>query len=79
MIRNATMAERGQIQRDALDALAKVPADLAGKCEMRKVSLKGIDAALRECAAAGTPIPDEIQCLAGLQKIQYVLAYPEQK
>ncbi len=78
MIRNATVAERGQIQRDALDALAKVPADLAGKCQTRKVSLKGIDAALRECAAAGTPIPDAVQCLAGLQKIQYVFACPEQ-
>lgn len=78
MIRNATLAERGQIQREAMEAIAKVPAGMAGKCEMRKVSLKRLDAALRECAATGTPIPDAIQCLAGLQQIKYVLACPEQ-
>ena len=78
MIRNATVAERGQIQREVLEAIAKVPAEMAGRCEMRKISLKGLDAALRECAAAGNAVPDEIQCLAGLQQIHYVLAYPEQ-
>lgn len=78
MIRNATVAERGQLQREVLDAIADVPGDMAGKCEMRKVSLKRLDAALRECAATGTAVPDAILCLAGLQQIQYVLAYPEQ-
>ena len=78
MISNATVAERGQIQRAALEAIAKVPADMAGQCEMRKVSLKRLDAALRECAATGTAIPDAILGLAGLQQIKYVLAYPEE-
>ncbi len=78
MIRNATLAERGQIQREAMEAITKVPAGMAGKCEMRKVSLKRLDAALRECAATGTAVPDAILCLAGLQQIKYVLAYPEQ-
>ncbi|MHB8902254.1 MAG: DUF1598 domain-containing protein [Thermoguttaceae bacterium] len=77
MIQNISIAERGQIQREVLDALAKVPADLSEKCQTRKVSLKRLDAALRECAASGKAVPDEIQCLAGLQQIQYVLAYPE--
>jgi uncharacterized protein DUF1598 len=77
-ISNATVAERGQLHQEVLDAIAKVPAGMAGKCEMRKVSLKRLDAALRECAATGTAVPDAIQCLAGLQQIQYVLAYPEQ-
>ncbi len=78
MISNATVTERGKIRQAALDAMAEVPADLTGKCEMRKVSLKRLDAALRECAATGTAIPDAVQCLAGLQQIKYVLAYPEQ-
>ncbi len=78
MISNATVAERGQLQREVLEAIADVPADMAGKCEMRKVSLKRLDAVLRECAATGTAVPDAIQCLAGLQQIRYVLAYPEQ-
>lgn len=78
VISNATVAERGQIQRAALEAIAKVPADLAKQCQMRKVSLKRLDAALRECASTGTAVPDAIQCLAGLQQIKYVLAYPEE-
>ena len=77
-ISSATIAERGQIQREALEAMAKVPAEMMGACEMRKVSLKRLDAALRECAANGAPVPDAIQCLAGLQQIKYVLAYPEE-
>ena len=78
MISNATVAERGQIQRAALEAIAKVPAEMAGKCEMRKVSLKRLDAVLRECAATGNAVPDAVQCLAGLQQIKYVLALPEE-
>ncbi len=78
MIQNATVAERGVLRQAVLEAISKVPADMAGKCEMRKVSLKRLDAVLRECAATGTAVPDAIQCLAGLQQIQYVLAYPEQ-
>ncbi len=78
MIRNLTVAERGEIQREVLKAIAEVPAEMAGKCEMRKVSLKRLDAALRESAATGKAVPDEIQCLAGLQQVHYVLAYPEE-
>lgn len=77
-IRNITAAERGQIQREVAEAIAKVPAEMVGKCEMRKVSLKRLDAALRDCATTGNAVSDEIQCLAGLQEIHYVLAYPEQ-
>lgn len=46
--------------------------------ELRKVSLKAVEAALRE--AAGKPVsqlPDEIKYLAGIQRIQFVLLYPE--
>jgi len=78
MIRNATVVEKGQFQQAVLDAIADAPADMTGQCETRKVSLKRLDAALRECAAAGTAVPDEIGCLAGLQGIRYVVALPEQ-
>ncbi len=78
MIRNATVAEKGQFQQAVLDAIDDVPADMAEQGEMRKVSLKRLDAALRDCAARGTAVPDEIRCLAGLQGIRYVVALPEQ-
>jgi len=78
MIRNATLAERGELRETIRKALQQVPAELNGRAEIRKVSLKRLDAALRQSAASAAPIPDAVQCLAGLQQIRYVVAYPEQ-
>ena len=47
--------------------------------EMRKISLRRVEAALEECAKNNKPIPDAIKYLAGLQRIHYVFVYPEQK
>jgi hypothetical protein len=46
--------------------------------ELRKVSLKAIEAELRKLGAHNVlELPDEIRYLAGIQRIQYVLLYPE--
>ena len=58
-------------------ALAEVPADLEPFTELRAVSLRQIEAAVAKCTADGQPIPDEIKYLAGLQRVEYVLVYPE--
>lgn len=47
--------------------------------ELRKISLKAIDAAIRNSNSNRVvDLPDEIKYLAGIQRIQYVLLYPEQ-
>lgn len=46
--------------------------------ELRKVSLKAIEAELQKLGNHSvTELPDEIRYLAGLQRIQFVLLYPE--
>ena len=52
-------------------------ADLTQPTELRKVSLRALQAALKESLDSGKPIADEMRFLAGLQSIRYVFAYPE--
>jgi hypothetical protein len=73
-------------QTDALGALAKlrvqdlekIPGDLNAAVEMRKISLRRLEAVLDDCAQNNKPIPDAIKYLAGLQHVRYVFVYPEQ-
>lgn len=59
-------------------ALGKADADMQKPGALRKVSLRKLEAALADHLNKGTPIPDELKLLAGLQKIQYVFVYPEE-
>jgi hypothetical protein len=60
-------------------SLEKIPGDLNAAVEMRKISLRRLEDALEECTKNNKPIPDAIKYLAGLQRIQYIFVYPEQK
>lgn len=74
-------AERDQVHklRDLrAKALAEVPGDLRAPAELRKISLRGLMAVIDECRVNNRPLPDEVTCLAGLQRIHYVFVYPEQ-
>jgi hypothetical protein len=74
-------------QTDALGELAKLrtaaagktPEELKGLAEMRKVSLRGLEEAIDNCAKNHQPLPGEIKYLAGLQRIRYIFVYPEEK
>lgn len=46
--------------------------------KLRKVSLRRLEEAVQKSIAAGDPIPEEMQVLAGLQKIQYIFIIPEE-
>src|SRR5262249_42799737 len=72
--------------RKELEALKKqvrdhVPADLNQFAPLRRVSLRGLEAAIAEHRAqhGNAPLPEAIQFLAGLQQIKYVLVYPEEQ
>jgi hypothetical protein len=47
--------------------------------KLRKISLRQLEEVLKSCAAQKKPLPDSVKYLAGLQRIQYVLVYPEQQ
>lgn len=57
------------------------PADgeLNAATEMRKISLRQLELAIQDSLVKGEPLSEEIQFLAGLQRIQYILVYPEQQ
>lgn len=63
-----------QLRKD-LDA---PQAELTAPVEMRKISLRQLEAAIQDAITNNLgQLPEEIQYLAGLQRIQYVLVYPE--
>jgi hypothetical protein len=57
-------------------ALEGLPGDLRKKVPLRKVALSRLEKALAKHAADGRGIPDEIEKLAGLTRVQYVFVYP---
>ena len=77
MLDDATVVQRDKLRKEILESLDAVPAGLGKAVETRKVSLKKLEAAIKDCARTGKPLPDEIQYLAGLQHVRYVLVYPE--
>jgi hypothetical protein len=62
-------------RRAALQGLA---GDVNQPSRLRKVSLRRLDALLAQHASQNKPLPPEVLYLAGLQRIEYVFAYPEQ-
>ncbi|MFM8415618.1 MAG: DUF1598 domain-containing protein [Planctomycetota bacterium] len=59
--------------RAAVEAL---PGDLRKTVPLRKVALSRLEAELAKRVADGRGVPDELEKLAGLTRIQYVFIYP---
>lgn len=79
----ASPQEARELRQALVDAVANADSrqnqDLRKPTELRKVSLRRLQAAIAERLAAGQPLTDEIDCLAGLQNIRHVFVYPEQQ
>jgi len=73
-------AEAGDIaalrdaRRAALDGSSE---DISRRSTLRKVSLSKLNAILERYASQNEPLPADVLCLAGLQRIEYAFAYPE--
>jgi len=78
LIENAGREAEGKLSEVRNQILKNVPADFKAAAPLRKISLRGLEAAIRE-SLSGKPLPEELLVLGGLQQIRYVLAYPEQK
>jgi hypothetical protein len=79
ILNNAKRDDMGQLAKLRRQAMTKVPGELNAAVPMREISLRRLEAAIDECAKNDKPLPDEIKYLAGLQHIQYVFVYPDQK
>ena len=73
-----TELDAKKLDQIRLKAIDKAPADLEQWTDLRAVSLKQIEAKLAAARKANQPIPEEVRYLAGLQRVQFVLVYPEQ-
>ena len=70
---------RAEVLEARRKAMQSAPGDMSQPTKLRMVSLRKLDEAIKQCAESGKPLPDEIRYLAGLQRVQYVFVYPDQK
>lgn len=70
-----------KLLRDELTKVVKkAPAGLNEPTELRMISLKAVSEALAKAGVKSTAdLPQDLQCLAGIQRIQYIFVYPEQR
>jgi hypothetical protein len=71
-------ADHNGLRQYWLDNLQPIEGDLNQPAKLRKISLRGIEAALAEIVRTNGRLPDELRFLAGLQRVEYVFVYPEQ-
>lgn len=73
------VAETAQLQQAWQAGLQPVPGELDRLVDLRFVSLKALDAEVGRASAAGEAPADAVRFLAGLQRVRYVLVYPERQ
>jgi hypothetical protein len=78
VVSNAEVGELKELQAAWEKGLEDVPADLEAQTDLRFVSLRQLEAQVAEASQAGMPLPDAVRFVAGLQRVKYVLVYPEQ-
>ena len=79
VVQNVSPDAVGALAQAWARALGGTPLEIDTFSPMRKVSLRGLEAVLRECIEQNKPIPHEVMYLAGLQRIRYVFVYPEEQ
>ena len=79
VVSNPQAGEMKELQAAWQKGLQQVPADLEKWTDQRFVSLKQLESEIAAARAANKPVPDAVRYLAGLQRVQYVLVYPEQQ
>jgi hypothetical protein len=76
VLRSQAVADASLTSEQRKAAVAALPGELQKRVPLRKVALSRLEAAAAKHAADGRGMPDEIEKLAGLTRIQYVFVYP---
>jgi hypothetical protein len=79
VVSNPEVGELKELQATWQRGLDDVPADLEAWTDLRFVSLRQLESQIAKTRAAGEPLPDAVRFLAGLQRIRYVLVYPDRQ
>ncbi len=78
VLRSVTVDAKQSFRRIMLRDLKPAGEQLNAPVELRKVSLRGIEAAIAGAKPENfNRLPDEVKYLAGLQRIQYIVLSPE--
>ena len=78
VLSNPQVSEMKDLRQAWQAGLQQVPEDLQKPTELRFVSLKRLEAEAAQAQQAGKPLPDAVRFMAGLQRVRYVLVYPDQ-
>lgn len=79
VVRTATATERSAVLDSLRKQVAEVPAAMQEGDGLRKISLRKLQDAIAHAVETGTDIPDDMAYLGGIQRIEYVLVYPEKQ
>ena len=79
VLSNATLDACGRLSELRTGSLDGIPSELNALVPLRKVSLRKLEAAIDASLESGKELPDEIKYLAGLQQIEYVFVYPDER
>jgi len=79
VITTASPKSREMLRADMMREYSRPATGMLKPVKMRMVSLKGLEAACADALKNNLgKLPDEVKYMAGLQRIEYVFAYPEQ-
>ncbi len=79
VVQRATQAERDGLLANLRESVQGSKGDASKPSDMRMISLRKLQEAILAQQSNGQPLSEEIQFLAGLQRIEYVFVYPEDK
>jgi hypothetical protein len=79
IVARAEIQEHERLHRAWRAALQPLAAEVSRPAPLRKVSLRRLEEAIAARLAEKRPLTDELNCLAGMQRVQYVFVYPEQR
>ena len=78
VVANADPESHALVLREMRENFNPASPKMAASTELRMISLRGLEAAIADAVQNNQgALPDEVKYLAGLQRIQYILVYPE--
>ena len=77
IIRTATVDEKQELANLMRVVVQAAEGQMAEPAELRMVSLKGLQQAIKDSHDSGGPLPESVSFLAGLQRVEYVFVDQE--
>ncbi len=79
VLQSASLDQQQELLKALQQSISQPQGSLGQAAGLRMISLRGLQAAMAEAVASGQPLSEEMQFLAGLQRIEYVFVYPERQ